>query len=124
MARRRVTMPRRPARRSDADDGFDWGTAASTAGLAWLRGLFLARGSLSLANGRTHLEFVVEPDGAPVLAAHLAEEGLPAAWRIRRGRGVVTWKSAETDRHVPAPGGAGAALLELEARQVSRAMTR
>src|SRR6478672_10627136 len=48
---------------------------------AWLRGRFLARGSLSLAGGRTHLEFVVPPDEAPVLAARLAEFGLPVSWR-------------------------------------------
>ena len=90
---------------------------------AYLRGLFLAHGSLSLANGRTHLEFVVDPAQAPILAAHLAEEGLPASWRIRRGRGVVTWKSAETIVTFLRRAGAGAALLELEARQVSRAMT-
>lgn len=108
---------------SDADDGFTWGTARDHCRAAYLRGLFLARGSLSLANGRTHLEFVVNPARAPFLAAHLAEEGLPAAWRIRRGRGVVTWKSAETIVTFLRRAGAGAALLELEARQVSRAMT-
>lgn len=107
----------------DADDGFAWGTAREHCRAAYLRGLFLARGSLSLANGRTHLEFVVSPARAPVLSAHLAEEGLPAAWRIRRGRGVVTWKSAETIVTFLRRAGAGAALLELEARQVSRAMT-
>ena len=108
---------------SDAADGFAWGTARDHCRAAYLRGLFLARGSLSLANGRTHLEFVVSPARAPVLTAHLAEEGLPAAWRIRRGRGVVTWKSAETIVTFLRRAGAGAALLELEARQVSRAMT-
>ncbi len=108
---------------SDADDGFAWGTAREHCRAAYLRGLFLAHGSLSLANGRTHLEFVVSPARAPVLTAHLAEEGLPAAWRIRRGRGVVTWKSAETIVTFLRRAGAGAALLELEARQVSRAMT-
>jgi LAGLIDADG DNA endonuclease family protein/WhiA-like protein len=108
---------------SDADDGFAWGTARDHCRAAYLRGLFLARGSLSLANGRTHLEFVVSAARAPVLTAHLAEEGLPAAWRIRRGRGVVTWKSAETIVTFLRRAGAGAALLELEARQVSRAMT-
>jgi cell division protein WhiA len=105
------------------DDGFAWGTSRDHCRAAYLRGLFLARGSLSLANGRTHLEFVVDPASAPVLAAHLAEEGMPGSWRIRRGRGVVTWKSAETIVTFLRRAGAGAALLELEARQVSRAMT-
>jgi DNA-binding protein WhiA len=87
-----------------------------------LRGRFLARGSLSLASGRTHLEFVVPPDEAPVLAARLGELDLPASWRIRRGRGVVTWKSAESVGTFLRRIGAGGALLELEARQVSRAL--
>jgi hypothetical protein len=90
--------------------------------MAYLRGRFLARGSLSVAGGRTHLEFVVPPDEAPVLAGWLSLAGLPASWRLRRGRGVVTWKSGETVGLFLRRIGAGAALLELEARQVSRAL--
>ena len=90
--------------------------------MAYLRGLFLARGSLSLASGRTHLEFVVPASEAPVLASRLDAEGLPAAWRVRRGRGVVTWKSADTVGLFLRRIGAGGALLELEARQVARAL--
>ena len=101
---------------------FDWAAAPDHCRLAWLRGRFLARGSLSLAGGRTHLEFVVPPDEAPVLAARLDEVGLPAAWRLRRGRGVVTWKSGDTVGTFLRRIGAGASLLELEARQVSRAL--
>jgi len=108
---------------ADGSEDFAWGPARDHCRAAYLRGLFLAHGSLSLANGRTHLEFVVDPAEASVLAAHLAEEGMPASWRIRRGRGVVTWKSAETVVMFLRRAGAGAALLELEARQVSRAMT-
>jgi DNA-binding transcriptional regulator WhiA len=103
-------------------DGFDWSTAAEHCRMAWLRGLFLARGSLSLAGGRTHLEFVVGAGEAPVLAGRLADAGLPASWRTRRGRGVVTWKSGDTIGLFLRRIGAGAALLELEARQVSRAL--
>jgi DNA-binding protein WhiA len=58
-----------------------------------------------------------------MLAEHLGEEGMPASWRIRRDRGVVTWKSADTIVTFLRRAGASAALLELEARQVSRAMT-
>src|SRR5436190_1096034 len=47
---------------------FDWSTAPEHCRLAWLRGLFLARGSLSLSGGRTHLEFVVGADEAELLA--------------------------------------------------------
>jgi DNA-binding transcriptional regulator WhiA len=90
--------------------------------MAYLRGRFLARGSLSLAGGRTHLEFVLPPDEAPILAGWLSLAGLPASWRLRRGRGVVTWKSGETVGLFLRRIGAGAALLELEARQVSRAL--
>lgn len=101
---------------------FDWATAAEHCRTAWLRGRFLARGSLSLAGGRTHLEFVVPADEAATLAARLGEVGLPAAWRVRRGRGVVTWKSAEAIGTFLRRIGAAGALLELEARQVSRAL--
>jgi DNA-binding protein WhiA len=101
---------------------FDWATAAEHCRTAWLRGRFLARGSLSLAGGRTHLEFVVPPDEAPVLATRLREVGLPASWRLRRGRGVVTWKSSESIGTFLRRIGAAGALLELEARQVSRAL--
>lgn len=90
--------------------------------MAWLRGLFLARGSLSLANGRTHLELVVSPDEAPAIAERLREAGMPPSWRVRRGRGVVTLKSAETVQLFLRRIGAGASLLELEARQVARTL--
>ena len=48
--------------------------------------------------------------------------GLRPSWRIRRGRGVVTWKSSETVGTFLRRIGAGAALLELEAHQVARAV--
>ena len=74
---------------------FAWESAAEHCRAAWLRGRFLARGSLSLAGGRTHLEFVVEPSAAETLAVRLAAFGLPVSWRLRRGRGVVTSKNGE-----------------------------
>jgi hypothetical protein len=101
---------------------FDWEHAADHCRTAWLRGRFLACGSLSLSGGRTHLEFVVDPSEAPVLAARLADIELPASWRIRRGRGVVTWKSGEAVGTFLRRIGAAGGLLELEARQVSRAL--
>jgi hypothetical protein len=101
---------------------FDWGPAPEHCRMACLRGLFLARGSLSLAGGRTHLEFVVAPDEAPELARRLGSVDLPASWRIRRGRGVVTWKSGDTVGLFLRRIGATASLLEVEARQVSRAL--
>ena len=101
---------------------FSWVTAADHCRAAWLRGRFLARGSLSLAGGRTHLEFVVDPGDAPGLVAHLADIGLPVSCRLRRRRGVVTSKSGEAVGTFLRRIGASAALLEVEARQVSRAL--
>lgn len=112
--------PTHPA--GTAPEPFDWEGSPEHCRMAWLRGRFLAAASLSLATGRTHLEFIVAPDEAPLLARRLTAADLPASWRIRRGRGVVTWKSAETIGTFLRRIGAGAALLELEARQVARAL--
>jgi hypothetical protein len=101
---------------------FTWERAADHCRAAWLRGRFLARGSLSVAHGHLHLEFVVPLDDAPVLAARVASIGLPAGVRTRRGRGVVTWKSADDIGTFLRWIGAGASLLELESRQVARAV--
>ena len=121
-AARLAVRLRRTTTDDPASNGFDWASAADHCRSAWLRGRFLARGSLSLAGGRTHLEFVVAPEEAPILAARLHDLELPASWRLRRGRGVVTWKSAESVGTFLRRIGAGGALLELEARQVSRAL--
>ena len=101
---------------------FDWPASARHCRLAWLRGLFLASGSLSLSGSSVHLEFVVEPLEAPVLAARVAEIGFPASHRVRRGRGVVTWKRGDTVVRFLRAAGAGPALLDLEARAVARAL--
>lgn len=110
----------------DVDPGvpqpFDWDSRPDHCRMAWLRGRFLARGSLSLANGQTHLEIVVPADEAPRLATNLGAAGMPASWRIRRGSGVLTWKSAELVGLVLRRMGAGPSLLELEVRQVARTL--
>jgi DNA-binding protein WhiA len=100
----------------------DWAAAAEHCRTAWLRGRFLARGSLSLAGGRTHLEFVVHPEETGALASRLTDAGLPVSSRLRRGRGVVTSKNGEAVDTFLRRIGATAALLEIEARQVSRAL--
>ena len=102
--------------------GFDWTAAAEHCRAAWMRGRFLARGSLSLAGGRTHLEFVIAPADGPDLAGRMAEFGLPVSWRLRRGRAVVTSKNGEAVGTFLRRIGASGALLEVEARQVSRAL--
>ncbi len=100
----------------------EWAGAAEHCRLSWLRGRFLSRGSLSLAGGRAHLEFVVAVAEAPELADRLASLGLPASWRVRRGHGVVTWKSNESIAGFLGRIGASASLLELEARSVARSL--
>ncbi len=112
-ARRAFTLP---------DERLAWSGAAEHCRMAWLRGRFLAHGSLSLAGGRAHLEFVVPVEDAPELARRLDDVGLPASWRVRRGLGVVTWKSAESITAFLGRIGASASLLELEARQVARSL--
>jgi cell division protein WhiA len=125
-ARTRAAADIRPAAaRTRAAAGiamFDWDASPDHCRLAWLRGLFLAHGSLSLSGGRTHLEFLVAADDAERLARWLATVGLPASWRIRRGRGVVTWKNGDLVGTFLRRIGATGALLEVEARQVSRAL--
>lgn len=101
---------------------FDWAHAADHCRVSWLRGRFLGHGSLSLAGGRTHLEFVLPEDEARELCERLAAIKMPAAWRMRRGRGVVTWKSVEKVGTFLKLLGGGAALLEMESRQVSRSV--
>lgn len=99
-----------------------WESAPDHCRAAWLRGRFLARGSLSVAQGRLHLEFVVPPEDAAALGVRLASVGLPAGVRLRRGRGVVTWKGADEIGTFLRWIGAGSSLLELESRQVGRAV--
>ena len=118
----RLDDPAAGRRRGADPSAFDWEGAAEHCRLAYVRGAFLAHGSLSLTPGRTHLEFVVTPEDAPVLAERVGELGLPATWRIRRGRGVVTWKRAETVLTFLRRAGASASILELEARLVARAL--
>jgi DNA-binding protein WhiA len=101
---------------------FDWDRSPEHCRVSYLRGRFLAHGSLSLASGRTHLEFVLPEEEAQQLCGHFAAMEMPAAWRLRRGRGVVTWKSVETVVTFLKTIGGGAALLELESRQVSRSV--
>ncbi|MFL5679551.1 MAG: DNA-binding protein WhiA [Chloroflexota bacterium] len=124
---RRTTIGRllvrlRRAGTADVPGDIDWPASADHCRTAWLRGRFLSRGSLSLAGGRSHLEFVVDPAEAAILAERLVDIGLPASWRLRRSRGVVTSKSSDAIATFLRRIGGGGALLELEARQVSRAL--
>jgi len=101
---------------------FDWSASRDHCRVAYLRGVFLATGSLSLSAGHSHLEFVVPAATAPVLAQRLEEMELGGSWRIRRGRGVVTWKSADRILRFLRLTGAGGSALDLESRQVTRSL--
>ena len=105
------------------DKSFDWDSAAEHCRTAYLRGAFLSRGSLSVTPTGTHLELIVEADELHDMARHLAQVGLPADARLRRGRGVLTWKSADTVTDFLRRIGASATTLELESRLVHRALT-
>src|SRR5699024_5524280 len=105
-----------------APQPFDWASRPDHCRMAWLRGRFLARGSLSVANGQTHLELVIPTAEGQSLAGGLATAGMPAGYRVRRGMGVITWKNAETVDLVLRRMGAGPSLLELAVRQVARAL--
>jgi DNA-binding transcriptional regulator WhiA len=105
----------------DAAD-IDWARAPEHCRTAWLRGRFLARGSLSVASGRSHLEFVVPTDEAAALVERLATIGVRPSSRVRRSRAVVTWKGSEIIATFLRRIGASGALLELEARGVARAL--
>jgi len=122
VARLSVRLRRSGEGRAPGSPSFAWWSSADHCRAAWLRGHFLAHGSLSLAGGRTHLEFVVDPAETAELVARLAEMGLPSSSRVRRGRGVVTSKSSEAVGMFFRRLGATGALLEIEARQVSRAL--
>ncbi|HSL98314.1 MAG TPA: hypothetical protein VK831_07060, partial [Candidatus Deferrimicrobiaceae bacterium] len=78
LARLAVRLGRPGGEPETGADGraFDWDGRPEHCRMAWLRGLFLSRGSLSLAGGRTHLEFVVDAAVAPTLAQRLGAGGL------------------------------------------------
>jgi len=101
---------------------FDWVSAPEHCRVSWLRGRFLGHASLSLASGRTHLEFVLPEDEAGPLCERLAAMEMPATLRMRRCMGVVTWKSVEKVGTFLKILGGGAAVLEMESRQVSRSV--
>lgn len=88
--------------------------------LAFLRGRILARGSLSLATGRIHLELVVAHREAELLLEALSPMSLAGSLRRRRGRGVVVWKSRTEILDLLRRLGAGSSVAEIEARGVLR----
>ncbi|HYK98844.1 MAG TPA: DNA-binding protein WhiA [Candidatus Acidoferrales bacterium] len=87
---------------------------------AYLRGLFLAGGSLSAGPSGYLLE-LRPPRGEASRARHLLSgEGLAARTRVRRGRTVLTLRSADAIAAFLRLAGAGETLLRFESRRVQR----
>ncbi len=103
-------------------DGFDWDSSAEHCRLAYLRGLLLAHGSLSVTGTGTHLELVVPAEALTSTAARVAGLGFPCGARTRRGSGVLTWKEAESIIGLLRRLGSSAAALEIETRLLGRSL--
>jgi DNA-binding protein WhiA len=89
---------------------------------AYLRGLFLAGGSVSAGPSGYLLE-LRPPQGEAVRARHvLAGVGLPPTARTRRGRNVYTLRAADAIATFLRLAGATETLLRFESRRVSREM--
>ena len=101
---------------------FDWAAAQLHCRLAYLRGLLLAHGSLSVSGSGTHLELVLPADTLEETARRVTELGYPAGARTRRGRGVLTWKNNEAIIELLRRLGASASALEIETRLLSRTL--
>lgn len=87
---------------------------------AYLRGLFLAGGSVSAGRSGYLLE-LRPPRGEAARARHvLAVMGLPPAARTRRGRNVYMLRSADAIATFLRLAGATETLLRFESRRVSR----
>lgn len=87
---------------------------------AYLRGLFLAGGSVSAGPSGYLLE-IRPPRGEAIRAKHvLAGVGLPPTARTRRGRNVYTLRSADSIATFLRLTGATETLLRFESRRVSR----
>ena len=101
---------------------FDWPGAADHCRIAWLRGLVLAHGSLSIGPSGTHLELVVPAEELVMVTGRLVEVEQPFGVRTRRGRGVVTWKDAGAVLDLLRLVGVSSAALAIESRFVSRSL--
>jgi DNA-binding transcriptional regulator WhiA len=103
-------------------DGWRWEEAPGCDRRAFLRGVVLANGSLSLgAMTGPHVEFVVRSeDVAETLLARLAEVGVQGHTGRRRGRWVVYLKGNEEVSTLLRLTGANRGLLDFETGRVGR----
>jgi hypothetical protein len=103
-------------------EAFEWEIARPHCRLAYTRGLLLAHGSLSVSTSGTHLELVLPAELLSESGRRVAELGYPAGARIRRGRGVLTWKNNEQIIELLRRLGASASAMEIETRLLSRTL--
>ena len=88
----------------------------------YLRGLFLAGGSLSTGRSGNLLEIRPPPGETARARAVLAREGLPFQERVRRRRVVLTLRNADDVAGFLRAVGATETLLRFETKRVSRAV--
>ncbi len=98
---------------------WDWGTAPTCDRRAYLRGVLLGRGSISLGTSGPHVEFVFRSRrGADDFRRRLRESGAHAGLLQRRGRWVVYLKGREEVATVLRLTGANRGLLDFEIARV------
>jgi DNA-binding protein WhiA len=107
---------------ASTEAAFDWASAAEHDRVAWLRGALLAHGSISVTPTGTHLEVIVDPGLEREIGEWLESSGFPAGARVRRGRGVLTWKSSEGIVALLRRLGATGVPLEIESRLIGRSV--
>jgi DNA-binding transcriptional regulator WhiA len=100
---------------------WSWETAPACDRRAYLRGVLLGRGSISLAVAGPHVEFVFRNHrGANALRRRLRESGARAGLLQRRGRWVVYLKGREEVATLLRLTGANRGLLDFETARVGR----
>lgn len=101
--------------------GFDWDDAATSDRRAFLRGVLLGSGSISLGRHGPHVEFVfAHRSHATKLLRRLRETGVRAALMVRRQRHVVYIKGQEEIAALLRLVGANRGLLDFETGRVGR----
>lgn len=120
VTRRWAGSPRSQAERCVADLART--RSAQHCRFALLRGRVLARGSLSLASGSVHLEINVSLEEVSDLMRLTERDHLGGHRRVRRGKGLLVWKGREQLIDLLRRLGATAAVAEMEARGIGRAM--
>jgi len=93
---------------------------ASCCRRAFLRGAFLAHGSISALGTDYHLEFVVRPGKEKILGQVLDSFDLPYRTTYRRRRAVIYFKHSGVIGSILAIMGANRGLLDFETNRVSR----